>query len=363
MFGCALKCGTWRAKMRFSDKRYHFRRVSLLACSFRPTGELPLDRERRGTIDLKLTHLRDVLAVAEQGSLRAAGRHLDVAQPAITRSIREIERELGASLFERHAKGVRLTEIGEAFVRRASAVQAELRRARDEIEQLKGRGTGEISVALSTASSLSLMPSAVAAFNKRYPDAVLKISESFFQPVEGDLLSGAIDFYVGPLEIGVTSPQFAVEKLFDNRRMVFARKGHPLAGARTLGELADAGWVRPALSERSSDGDFDLMFELQGLAMPRIVVHARSALITLLTVANSDLLTILPQQWLDFTSSAGRFEAIELDAPLITAPICIVRRQDMPLTPLAEIFCDLMRRAGANYAHRHDEHGEEPERH
>lgn len=85
---------------------------------------------------MKLSHLWNVLAVAELGSLRAAGRKMGVAQPAITRSIRELEHDLGATLFERHAKGVRLTEIGRAFIARAEAVQSELRRARDEIEQL-----------------------------------------------------------------------------------------------------------------------------------------------------------------------------------------------------------------------------------
>ena len=53
---------------------------------------------------MKLSQLRDVLAVAEHGSLRAAGRHLDVAQPAITRSIQELEKELGVALFERFAE-------------------------------------------------------------------------------------------------------------------------------------------------------------------------------------------------------------------------------------------------------------------
>jgi LysR family transcriptional regulator of abg operon len=91
---------------------------------------------------MKLSQLRDVVAVSETGSLRAAGRHLGIAQPAITRSIREIEHELGVTLFERHAKGVRLTDIGRAFVRRAESVQSELRRAEEEIAQLKGRLTG-----------------------------------------------------------------------------------------------------------------------------------------------------------------------------------------------------------------------------
>ena len=303
---------------------------------------------------LKLNHLRDVVAVAEHGSLRAAARHLGMAQPAITRSIREVEQELGATLFERHAKGVRLTEIGEAFVRRASTVQFELRRAREEVEQLKGRTTGEVSVALSTASSLSLMPSAMVAFRKRYPDIVLKISESFFQAIEPELLSGSVDFYVGPVDVSAASLQFDVEKLFDNRRVVLARKGHPLAGTRSLRDLADAEWIRPVLSGGSKDVDFDLLFEEQGYPKPKVALHARSAMVTLLAILNSDMLTVLPQQWQDLPLIADVTQRLLLDEPLAGAPICIVRRRDMPLTPLAEIFCDLMRRAAVNYVHRRD---------
>lgn len=300
---------------------------------------------------MKLSQLRDVLAVAETGSLRAAGRHLNIAQPAITRSIREIEQELGATLFERHAKGVRLTEIGRAFVARAHAVQAELVRAKDEVDQLKGRLSGKVSLALSTASCMVLLPKALAEFRKRYPDAMLNISESFFAPVERELLDGRTDFYVGPYEVGGTANTFIVEKLFENQRRVVARRGHPLLHASSFAELAEARWLRPTTAERSTEGDFEDSLAQFGLLEPQTVVQSRSALITMLTVANSDLLTVVPQQWLDFPATATLVEAIDLP-PFRAAPICIVRRPEMPLTPMAEYLCDMMRRAGAHYAHQ-----------
>lgn len=305
----------------------------------------------RGEKIVKLNQLRDVLAVAETGSLRAAGRHLKIAQPAITRSIREIEQELGANLFERHAKGIRLTEIGRAFVARANAVQAELARAKDEVDQLKGNLTGKVSIAMSTASSMALLPKAQGEFRKRYPDAILKIAETFFAPVERELLDGRTDFYVGPFEAGGTSNSFVVERLFENRRRVVARKGHPLARARSFAELADARWLRPATAERSTEGDFSDSLAQFGLNNPQIVLQSRSALITMLTVASSDLLTVVPQQWLDSQITSGLIEALDLP-PFRAAPICIVRRADMPLTPMAEYLCDMMRRAGVQYAHR-----------
>ena len=301
---------------------------------------------------MKLSHLRDVLAVAEHGSMRAAGRRLGTTQPAITRSIREIEQELGVSLFERHAKGVRLTDMGRAFVRRAEAVQSEVRRAHEEIEQLKGSTTGEVSVALSTATIMSMMPRAMAAFRKRYPDAVLKIHESFFQPIEKDLLSGRIDLYVGPLDPATGAAQLLIEPLFENHRLIVARRGHPLAGARSLSELTEARWVRPTLSTHIVEGSFEEMFASAGLPPPNIVLNARSALITLLALANSDLLTVLPRQWLDLPLLAGVVEPLALP-PLSAAPIAIVRRKDMPLTPIAEYLCDMMRRVGVHYGHEH----------
>ncbi len=303
---------------------------------------------------MKLSHLRDILAVSEHGSLRAAGRSLGVAQPAITRSIREIEHELGVPLFERHAKGVRLTSMGEVFVRRAMTVDSELRRAREEIEQLKGAVTGQVSVALSTASSITLMPQVVPAFRRRYPEALIKISESFFHAAEPDILDGRTDFYVGPLDPAASVTKFAVEKLYDNGRWVMGRRGHPLAGATSLADLGGARWVSPTLSTfnsdealRYSDIDLDDIFARQGLPRPRIVVHARSALIVMLAVVDSDLLTVLPQQWLEFPATAGRVTAFSAIPALPAPAICIARRLDVPLTPMAEYFYDLVHRAAA----------------
>ncbi|WP_375383516.1 LysR substrate-binding domain-containing protein [uncultured Sphingomonas sp.] len=301
---------------------------------------------------MKLNHLRDIVAVAQNGSLRAASRHLGIAQPVLTRSIRDTEQELGATLFERHARGVRLTTIGEAVVRRASGIQAEFQRLEEEVEQLKGSGTGEVSVAFSTASSMSLMPSAVTAFRKRYPDTILKMSEGFFQPIQSRLLSGEVDLYVGPLDLKYVTSRIEVEELFENWRVVIARKGHPAGAARRLEQLSGERWIQPAWPDSGAEPDFRSIFTERGLPAPNIVTHARSALLTLVSVTSSDLLTILPIQWLDSSPAGFSLEALPLSEALSAPPICIARRKDMPLTPVAEHLHDMMRRAAAHYVHR-----------
>lgn len=294
---------------------------------------------------MKLTHIRDVIAAAKYGSLRAAARHLGIAQPSITRSIRSIEQILGAPLFERHQQGIRLTAAGQVFVRRAQTVQTELRRATEEIEQLQGAGTGEVSIAMSAISTFALMPQAVRSFRQKYPQAILKISESFFQAVSTQILDGHLDFYVGPYGEDTRMSRFVVEHLFDNERVVIARAGHRLAGVRTLVDLAGAEWVKQALPDRSSDGDFERKFAEMNLPRPKVVMHTTSSTATLLAVANSDLLTSVPKQMLGDPISTRLFDVLRLRERLEAAPICMVRRGDMTLTPLAEYLSDMIRRA------------------
>ncbi|RBP11380.1 DNA-binding transcriptional LysR family regulator [Roseiarcus fermentans] len=298
---------------------------------------------------MKLSHLRDVLAVAEFGGLRAAGRHLKIPQPVITRSIREIEHELGATLFERHARGTRLTDIGRVFLHRATIVDSELRRARDEVDQLKGGGKGQVSVVLSAASIMAIFPTVLSKFRDRYPDALLKVAEGLFQAVENEILDGSVDLYVGPFNRSNFFHQLAVEQIFNHRRVVAARKGHPLSQATSIADLAQARWIRPALSIRNSEADFEFVLRDMGIADPKIVMHTRSTLATLVAIMESDLLTVLPQQWLEFGVTANCITALGAIEPMAAAPVCIVRRRDLPSTPMAEYLADLMRRAGERY--------------
>ena len=81
---------------------------------------------------MKLTQLRDLVAIVKHGSLRSAARHLELAQPALTRSIRTLERELGVTLFEREVRGMVLTAAGRLFYERAAMAMNQLKRATEE---------------------------------------------------------------------------------------------------------------------------------------------------------------------------------------------------------------------------------------
>jgi LysR family transcriptional regulator, regulator of abg operon len=101
---------------------------------------------------MKLNQLRDITAIAEHGCLRAASRALGLAQPALTRSVRELE--LGVMLFERRTRGMVLTTVGAAFVHRANAILSDVRRAVDEVEQIGGGKGGTLDTGLSIAAHI-----------------------------------------------------------------------------------------------------------------------------------------------------------------------------------------------------------------
>jgi LysR family transcriptional regulator of abg operon len=300
---------------------------------------------------MKLHHLRDVVAIVERGSLRGAARHLGLAQPAISRSIRDLEQELGVELFERSKSGMTLTPIGQIFLRRAKGMQAELQRTLEEIDQFKGKDLGTVSVGLSTAAHFALLPRVVTPFRKRYPNIRLNVTEGLFPRVEADIRDGLMDIYYGPVPKNFYDAGLVVDLLFDNRRIIIGRSGHPLAGATSIRDLVGAEWVTTPVMV-NSENEVNTLFKSAGLPAPHIAAQASSGLSIVTLVASSDLLAPMPQQWLDII---GRIQIVQQipvrelpDAPRIS----VVRRAGLPLTPAASYFNDLVRRAAFIHAQK-----------
>src|ERR1700748_3225603 len=112
--------------------------------------------------------MRYVDEVARTGSIRKAADHLNVTASAVNRRIMDLEVELGAPLFERRPRGVRLTAAGEVFVNYLRRQDGEVERMKSQIEDLKGLRRGTVRIACSQALALNFLPQAVAAFRKRH---------------------------------------------------------------------------------------------------------------------------------------------------------------------------------------------------
>jgi DNA-binding transcriptional LysR family regulator len=301
---------------------------------------------------VKLAQLQYVAAIAEHGSLRAAARHLGVAQPAFSRSIAELERELGAALFERRARGMIATPLGQAFVRRVNAILNDVRRAKDEFEQLKGNALGEITIGLSIAAHLRLLPGSLKPFRDRHPKVRLHVIEGFYPTLAPGLQDGSVDFYIGP-DPGLRLPA-ALKKgtLFSGERAVLCRVKHPLANATSLKALRDAEWITTSITPKAENEIGDV-FKRHRLREPKLVLQSQSALTLLTCLTNSDLLAMAPAQWVDSPIAAQLLRTIPVKEELSEVAIIVVTRRDVPLAPAAGYLLDLMKRTAG---HLNDSH-------
>jgi molybdate transport repressor ModE-like protein len=113
---------------------------------------------------LDVRRMRVLREVAVQGSFSAAAEALSFTQSAVSQQIAALERETGTVLVQRNARGVRLTEAGEALVRHADAVLARLAEAEAELEAIAGLRGGRLRMAAFESAGATLMPLAIADF-------------------------------------------------------------------------------------------------------------------------------------------------------------------------------------------------------
>lgn len=295
---------------------------------------------------MKLHHLRDFIAIAQAGSVRGAARALGLAQPALTRSLRELEKEVDASLVERHPRGVVLTASGDAFLARARAAVEELRRGKEEVAQLGRDFRGEVTAGLSSAAFLALVPRAFAAFRREMPLIRVHLIEGLFPVLEPQLRDGRLDFYIGPRPEKMPGDTYRIDLLFHNERVVVCRAGHPRRIVKSLAELTGADWILAGLRERV-EVEFEEQFSALGLACPRALTQADSMLAMMTMLSASDAYAFVPRQWVDTPLARGAFRVLPMREKLRGPDIVQIARARLPLTPAAERFSVLMQRAAA----------------
>lgn len=292
---------------------------------------------------MRLNQIRDFLATVEAGSIRAAARLLSLSQPALTKSLRQLENELGAVLFTRGVRGARPTELGRAFLARARAVSADLQRAREELDQLRGSSAGSLSIGSAPGPALSLLPAALARVRTRWPEAAIRVADVSPSGVLPALREGALDFAVcasvGPL--AGAGPEYAVEPLYFNDAAVVARPEHRFARVRRIAALAAAEWVRSGYPGDSSA--LPDLFREAGLPPPRYRVDCPSFLMVPELVARTELLAVVPWQIAVREVRAGRLARVPLTEKIPPRQISLYRRADLPLTPIAGQCAEILR--------------------
>jgi DNA-binding transcriptional LysR family regulator len=185
--------------------------------------------------------------VAQRGSFSAAADALAYTQSAVSQQIAALEREAGTRLVERNARGVRLTDAGQALVGHADAILARLADAEAELEAIAGLRGGRLRLASFPSAGATIMPEAIARFRERHPGVELTLEPAEPEPSIAKLRAGEADVVLD-ITSGFRPPRDdAVDRahLLDDPMYVALPAGHPLARKRTLKleELADESWI------------------------------------------------------------------------------------------------------------------------
>ncbi|MEV0297208.1 LysR family transcriptional regulator [Nocardia sp. NPDC050710] len=194
--------------------------------------------------EFTVTGLRVVRAAAACGSFSTAAEHLGYTQSAVSRQIALMEQASGRPLFERHARGVQLTDAGRVLIRHADAVLGELEAARHNLRDLTAHAPARLRVGAFSTAMAALVPAAIAATTARQPRARIPLREGPSPRLAAAVARGRLDLAVvtdpGEIPEGVV-----VEPLLDDPLLVAVGPAHPLAGqsGATPAMLREERWI------------------------------------------------------------------------------------------------------------------------
>ncbi len=195
--------------------------------------------------------LRYVDEVARCGSIRKAAEQLNVTSSAVNRRILDLEEELGTELFERRARGVRLTAAGEVFVNFLRRQEGDVERMKSQIEDLRGLRRGVVRIACSQALAVDFLPREIAAFRNQYSSVTFEV-----KVLDHEHAVTALEAYEVDLLLAFRPPYHASLQplmMLEQRLVAIMSARHPLAAKKVL-RLRDCTRYPVALAQRGFGG-------------------------------------------------------------------------------------------------------------
>lgn len=151
---------------------------------------------------ITIKQIESFLAVADTGSFSAASRKLNVAQPALSQAVKDLEAEIGLRLFDRTTRRVELTDIGREFRDSANKVLDELKNAVENVHQLADRKRGRVKIAAPPLLAAVILPNAVAEFRHEYPGITVEIHDAGTDQILELIRAGKVDCGIGTFQLG-----------------------------------------------------------------------------------------------------------------------------------------------------------------
>lgn len=289
----------------------------------------------------KINQLKNLRAVINHGGIRSAAIVLGRTQPAVTRSINELEIMLGTRLLVKGESGVVLTETGKAFETRMNFILNELERAVDEIKQIEEVYHGEVVFGCSHFPAFNVIPELINDFKRQNKDARITVIEGQFSELAPFLRLGKMDFFIGNT-LDLSSREFISEKIMSFEFCIMGRKGHPLRECQSLGELNGAKWFLPAVTAGYYTNIEGVIFP-DGNVDDSMVIYGDSLSIARKLIFDHDYLFAGPKCMINDLGYKDLLDIIPLREKLPDGQYSLAYRKSYMLTPIAERLVEAIR--------------------
>lgn len=303
---------------------------------------------------MELKQLRVLQAVGETGSFSAAADQLDYTQPAVSKIVASLERQLGTILVDRGIRPLQLTEAGGALVQRAAAAFEQITAAEIEVEAIANLSAGRLRVGTFSSAGATLVVDALTVFRKSYPDVDVSITEiGMPSAVTRSLRAGDLDLGVSfdyP-EIGDTfDDDLAMVPLIDDSFDAVVPRGHTLQHKQTI-HFADLGGEQWLLGDFGSESPSFRMIDRRcrdaGFE-PTVAYRINDCQMAQALVAAGEGIALLPRLMLKPTHPGVAIRPLATDPPM--RRVAAIRLSTRYLTPATDRFTDLLITASRNHA-------------
>jgi DNA-binding transcriptional LysR family regulator len=301
---------------------------------------------------MDVVKLRQLAAVVRLQSFSDAAHELGITQPALSKSVRALERDLGVQLLERGRFGARPTAFGLALARHADAVDAELRVAREEIAALRSARTGRLCIGCGPSEATRLLPIALDRLQRRAPNVEITVLYGLNEALAPMVKHGEVDFALSSIPSRASDPELRHLPVHEDAAAIIVRRGHRLAELRrplTAADLEGCRWVLARLQELERHALEDALRGL-GAAPPQAVIETTSAVLMKSIVMRTDCLTFLPRDLVYWEERARQLVALRLAVPGWRRTVGITTRARARLSPVATAMIDELKRAAQDMA-------------
>lgn len=294
---------------------------------------------------IRLRHLHTFVAVAQQGTLGRAAETLNLSQPALSKTLNELEQLTGTRLFERGRLGAQLTLVGEQFLTHAVKVLDALNTAGQALNRKEGLNSDIVRIGALPTAALGILPSVIGQFHQQQKDITLQVATMNNTMLLAGLKSGEIDIGIGRMSDPELMSGLNYELLFLESLKLVVRPGHPLLQETvTLSRVME--WpvvVSPKGTLPRQNAE--TLLQSQGCKIPSGCIETLSASLSRQLTVDYDYVWFVPSGAVKDDLRRGLLAALPVPTQGEGEPIGILTRVDATLTAGTQTLLSAIRKS------------------